>query len=40
MAAIQEKIVQVVHEVPKIYEVEKIIEKAVEVPRYIEITAK
>jgi len=35
-----DKIVQVVNEVPKIYEVEKIIEKIVEVPKFVEITAK
>jgi hypothetical protein len=35
-----EKIVQVVHKVPKIYEIEKIVEKLYEVPKFIEITAK
>lgn len=40
MSVMSEKIVQVIHEVPKIYEVEKVIEKCVEVPRFIEITAK
>lgn len=40
VAAYQDKIVSVIHEVPKIYEIEKVVEKPVEVPRFIEITAK